>query len=174
MHCGSSQWVRRSTGSGSVVLLCGQTHTQTHRHSGVICIGSSRVLLLKAAHCVLHPPHTLFMWQCIQGLGSQLGSCDFEYPITNRHETDTMTRTPSHIYMSIYICMQTDALTMGLQRTPWCSGSPWWWEDPRGSVSGGPGAWRTSPSWETPRYSRNAGTCSLHPDTHTHKRKVSS
>lgn len=57
---------------------------------------------------------------------------------------------------------------MGLQRTPWCSGSPWWWEDPRGSVSGGPGAWRTSPSWETPRYSRNAGTCSLHPDTHTH------
>lgn len=101
MHCGSSQWVRRSTGSGSVVLLCGQTHT--HTHSGVICIGSSQVLLLKAAHCVLHPPLPSLCDNVFKDLDHSWGSCDFEYPITNRHETDTMTRTPSHIYMSIYI-----------------------------------------------------------------------
>ena len=57
----------------------------------------------------------------------------------------------------------------GQRRTPWCIWSHSWWADPRGSGSDARGAWRSSPSWETPPYSRNAGTCSLHPVTHTHK-----
>lgn len=47
--------------SGSAGQWCCSVAKHTHTYSGVICIDSSSVLLLKAAHCVSYPPPTLFM-----------------------------------------------------------------------------------------------------------------
>lgn len=146
------------------------THAYVHVHTQVRSApeSASCVLLLKAAHCVSYPPPTLSCDNAFKGLCHRWGSCDFG----NWHETDILTYR--YLSLNTYIYMHTNTLTTGLRRTPWCSGSPWWWEDPRGSALGGQGAWRTSPSWGTPPYSRIAGTCSLHPDAHTQRQaKVS-